>query len=71
MLANCCEAGFDLTDEEAKLVAKFDAERIERMFARWMAKPHFAGKETLLRSALKAFREGDAVPVIKIALTEI
>ncbi|MGE0288792.1 MAG: hypothetical protein AB7I42_20790 [Bradyrhizobium sp.] len=71
MFASCCEAGFDLVDEEAKLVAKFGAARIERMFARWMARPHFADKEPLLRSALKSFSAGEAVPVIKIALTEI
>jgi hypothetical protein len=69
--SNCCEAGFELGDEEAKLVSKFDAARLERMFSRWMAKPHFAGKERLLRSALRSFADGDAVPAIKIALTEI
>lgn len=36
-----------------------------------MAKPHFAGKERLLRSALKSFADSDPVPVLKIALTEI
>ena len=71
MLANCCEAGFDLGNEEAKLVAKFDNERVERTFARWMARPHFAGKEPLLRAALNSFSAGEAVSVIKIALTEI
>lgn len=70
-LANSSEAGFELDDEEARILAKFDSERIERMFSRWMAKAHFAGKERLLRSALKSFAEGDAVPVLKIALTEI
>ncbi|MDA9407016.1 hypothetical protein XH80_09895 [Bradyrhizobium sp. CCBAU 45384] len=65
------EAGFELDEVEAKILAKFDSERIERMFSRWMAKAHFAGKERLLRSALKSFAEGDAVPVLKIALTEI
>ncbi len=70
-LASSCEAGFELNDDEAGILAKFDAERIERMFGRWMAKAHFAGKERLLRSALKSFAEEDAVPVLKIALTEI
>ncbi|MGY3353670.1 MULTISPECIES: hypothetical protein [unclassified Bradyrhizobium] len=70
-LANSSEARFDLDDAEATILAKFDAERIERMFTRWMAKAHFAGKERLLRSALKSFAEGDAIPVLKIALTEI
>jgi hypothetical protein len=70
-LVNCSAAGFALDDEEAGLLAKFDSERVERMFIRWMAKAHFAGKERLLRSAVKSFAEKDAVPVHKIALTEI
>ena len=70
-LATTCEAGFELDEEDAKILAKFDAERVEWMFSRWMAKSHFAGKEKLLRPALKSFAEGDAVPVLKIALTEI
>jgi hypothetical protein len=70
-LADSCEAGFELDNEQARILAKFDSERIERMFGRWMAKAHFAGKERLLRSALKSFSEGDAIPVLKIALTEI
>lgn len=70
-LVNCSEAGFELESEEDKIVGNFEAQRIERMFSRWMAKPHFAGKESLLRSAQKSFVAGDAVPVPKIALTEI
>lgn len=70
-LANACEVDFELDEEEARILAKFDAERIDRMFSRWMAKPHFAGKEALLRSALKSFSSGDAIPVLKIVLTEI
>lgn len=53
------EAGFELDEEEAKLLAAFDAERVERMFTRWMAKAHFVGKERLLRSALKSFAEDE------------
>lgn len=41
-LANTCEAGFELDEEEAKILARFDAERVERMFSRWMTKPHTA-----------------------------
>lgn len=70
-LASHCEAGFDLNDVEAKLLAAFSTERVEAMFARWMAKPHFAGKERLLRSALNNFASGDSVAVLKIVLTEI
>ena len=70
-LARSCEAGFELGDLEAKLLESFDAERVENMFTRWMAKPHFAGKERLLRSALTNFASGDSVAVLKIVLTEI
>jgi len=71
VLADFCEAGFDLAEEEARLVTKFDSARLEHMSKRWMVKSHFAGKEPLLRSAVRAFLAGDAVPVIKIVLTEI
>ena len=64
-------AGFELEEVEGKLLAAFDAQRIERMFTRWMARPHFAGKEAVLRPAQKAFMAGEAVPVLKIILTEI
>lgn len=70
-LANCCEAGFDLADVEAKLIEKFKGERIDRLLARWISKPHLAPKETLLRSAVHSFKAHDPVPAIKIMLTEI
>jgi hypothetical protein len=70
-LANHCEAGFELDEIEARLLAKFDAKRVENMLARWMTKPHFAGKERLLRSALSNYASGDDVAVLKIVLTEI
>ncbi|WP_210243287.1 hypothetical protein [Mesorhizobium sp. B2-3-11] len=70
-LVSHCEAGFELDEVEAKLLRTFDVQRVESMFARWMLKPHFAGKEKLLRSALNNFASGDAVAVLKIVLTEI
>lgn len=70
-LASCCEAGFDLGDAEAKLVAKFHRERLDRMLSRWVAKPHLAAKAPLLQSAVNAFEAGEPVAVIKIILTEI
>jgi hypothetical protein len=70
-LAQHCEVDFGLDQFESELGEKFDAERLERMFARWMIKPHFAGKKRLLRSALNSYLAGDPVPVIKIVLTEI
>jgi hypothetical protein len=70
-LANSCKAGFDLVDQEKKIIEAFDESRIEQMFTRWLARPHFAGKEKLLRSALRNYAEGDSVAVLKIVLTEI
>jgi hypothetical protein len=70
-LANHCEAGFELEELETKLLAAFDAKRVEAMFKRWMGKPHFAGKERLLQSALNNFASGDSIAVLKIVLTEI
>ncbi len=70
-LANCCEAGLELHDAETSLIAKFGPERLERILARWVAKPHFAPKERLLRSAVNAFKSHDPVATIKIVLTEI
>ncbi|WP_211226291.1 hypothetical protein [Solimonas flava] len=70
-LADSCAAGFDLVDEEAKLVAKFDAARIERMYERWVAKPHFGSRANILRAAVDAYLRNEPVPVLKIVLTEI
>ncbi len=70
-LASSCEAGFDLADQEKQIIEAFDENRIEQMFTRWIAKPHFAGKEKLLRSALRNYAESDSVAVLKIVLTEI
>jgi hypothetical protein len=71
MLLDSCEAGFELSEVETEILAKFDTQRLERMFSRWMTKSHFAGKERFFRSALKSYGDADAIPVIKIALTEI
>lgn len=70
-LAAHCEAGFDLSEIEAKMIEAFNTKRVEGMLSRWIVKPHFAGKEPLLRSALKNFASGDSIAVLKIVLTEI
>lgn len=70
-LVDTSTAGFELDEMEAKILTAFDTQRIERMFTRWMARPHFAGKEPVLRPAQRAFMAGEAVPVLKIVLTEI
>lgn len=66
-----CEAGFDLNDVEDKIIAAFDDPRLDRMLERWLAKPHFASREVVLRSALRSFKANDPVAVIKTVLTEI
>jgi hypothetical protein len=70
-LLGSCEAGFDLAEDEEKIIASFDEARLERIFSRWMLKPHFAGKEELLRTAISAFLAKQPVATIKVLLTEI
>lgn len=70
-LASACEAGFDLNEVETRMVASFDATRLDRMLERWLVKPHFASRALVLRSATKNFLGGDPVAVIKTVLTEI
>ncbi|WP_206615528.1 hypothetical protein [Solirhodobacter olei] len=70
-LANHCEAGFDLADQEFKLVASFDRARLDSMVDRWLTKPHFASKEPFLRVAVDAFEQNNPISCIKTVLTEI
>jgi hypothetical protein len=70
-IADMCGAGFELDAVEAKLLEAFDAERLEKMYARWLTRPHFKQKEALLRSALNTYLTGEHIATIKIALTEI
>jgi len=70
-LVQACEAGFDLDEEESKVVASFDRERVERILQRWMVKPHFAGKEKILDTAVQAFLTNQPIVTLKLLLTEI
>ena len=70
-LTSAAEAGFSLAEAEASLLAKFGPDRLERMFERWAANPHFGPKAPILRSAVNAYNAGDPVAVLKIVLTEI
>ncbi len=65
------ESGLPLNVLEPTLLEGFPAERVERMLARWLARPHFEQKKVLLESAVRSYVAGDPVSVIKIALTEI
>ena len=65
------EAGFELADIEPIIIAKFDEDRLQHLLSRWLTKPHFAAKSSLLKEAIEAFVSGKPVTVIKILLTEI
>jgi hypothetical protein len=70
-LARQVEAGFDIAEIEAKIVAAFDAARLGHLFERWATKQHFAAKAALLKEAIEAFTAKKPASVIKIVLTEI
>jgi len=70
-LALACEAGFPLEEAEENLVKNFDAARLDRVFERWMSRPHFKRRERLLASAINAYKAQEPVAVIKIVLTEM
>jgi len=70
-LSAAYEAGFELEEAEQALLAKFEEARLERMFQRWMARPHLKDKELILRPAINAFIAREPVSVIKNVLSEI
>ncbi|MGY1880694.1 hypothetical protein [Pseudomonas reactans] len=65
------EGGLDFTHLETEIVASFDQRRLEHMLSRWLARPHFAAKEALLREGVEAFVLGRPITAIKILVTEI
>lgn len=69
-IAQACEAGFDLTDIEASVLASFDRPRLDRMLKRWLSRPALASREPVLRSAVRSFVADDPVAVMKTVLTE-
>lgn len=70
-LISMCQSGFELDDSEKALVEKFGEARLDRMFDRWMQRPHLKSRESILRSAVNTFKARDPVSVIKTVLTEI
>lgn len=70
-LASFSQFGKPLSPLEEKLTAKFDSERLEKLMARWLVKPHFKEREVILKSAIKSFESENYVAVIKTVLTEI
>lgn len=70
-LVSIYQSGFELDDEEKSLVEKFDGARLDRMFERWMQRPHLKSREMIIRSAINNFKARDPVSVIKTVLTEI
>lgn len=71
MLLAAQESGFGFEDVEAELIGKFDEARVDRMFNRWMERPHLKSKEMILAAAVRAFKVKDPVSVIKNILSEI
>lgn len=65
------QEGWPLDEPERELLASFDKERIDHIYARWTAKPHMAKRAAVLREALDAFLDRRPVAVIKILITEI
>ena len=66
-----CEAGFNISEIEAGILAKFDDFRMQHILERWLDKPHFATRMELLNAAIGAFHNSEPIAVIKILLTEI
>jgi hypothetical protein len=65
------ESGLDLDEWEQRLIERFDDARMQRILERWLAKPHFASKEQILKAAISAYHRREPVSAIKILLTEI
>lgn len=63
--------GLALDEVESSMVAQFDQARLDHMLSRWLAKPHFAVKEALLREGVEAFAQGRPIAAIKVLVTEI
>jgi hypothetical protein len=70
-ISDFAEQGTALAHAEQELIAAFDQSRLDRIYERWMAKPHFAKRTTVLKSGLDAFVRKDPVACIKTLLTEI
>jgi hypothetical protein len=70
-LSSYAESGFEASEIESKIIAAFNAERLNHIFSRWKAKPHFASRTTLLQEAIDAFIAAKPASTIKIILTEI
>ena len=65
------KAGFNIGGEEAALVAKFDAARIDAIAERWWKRPSLVNRSAILGPALEAFKRNDPVSCLKNILTEI
>lgn len=70
-IADLIKEGLDLACVENKLIDAFDQLRIDRIYERWITKPHFASRSELLKSGLDAFARKDPISCIKTLLTEI
>jgi hypothetical protein len=62
---------FNIDEEVRKLVARFDAARIDAIGDRWWNGSLLANRKDILHPALEAFKRPDPVSCLKIVLTEI
>lgn len=60
-----------LEQVEPRILTAFDQARLDRIYDRWLTKPHFASRAAILKTGLDAFSRGDSIACIKTLLTEI
>jgi hypothetical protein len=66
-----CSAGWSLEEAEDNVLSRFDGERLQKMYDRWVAKPYLTSKGPILKAAIEAFEASQPIAAIKIAVTEI
>ena len=70
-LLQAYNANFNIEGEEAALLKKFDAARVDAIAERWWRHPSLSSRKAILEPAMRAYKHGDAVSCIKIIVTEI
>lgn len=60
-----------LEQVEPRILVAFDQARLDRIYDRWLTKPHFASRAAILKSGLDAFARGDSIACLKTLATEI
>lgn len=70
-LINYLKNDWDITVAEKKIVEAFTDERVDHMLRRWLNKPHYHMKNSILEAAINAYKNHDFISTIKILSTEI